>query len=1119
MTRDDEFADDRQARAAALDTSRSFIVQAPAGSGKTELLIQRYLRLLATVDEPEQVLAITFTRKAAAEMQVRVLDSLMRARRGETPDAAHQRTTIDAAREVLDRSAGRDWDLEANPRRLRIQTLDSLNAAIARMQPLTASASTYGNAVPDDAALKALYARAAAATLDWLAEEGPLRDATREVLLHLDTNTSIYIAYLARMLQTRDQWLPFIGEGRLGAGEAGTLRAELESSLRQIVTRHLGTLCETARRLPVTQLLPLLDHAGRHGGDLASLAGLEALPGSAAEDLDTWLAMADVLLTKDGRWRKTVDRRQGFPPGEKVAKPAMRELLEALSGESVLAARLHGVRSLPPCRYRDEQWSVLEALFRLLPLAVAELERLFAIRGSTDYIDIALIAADALGSAGSPGDIALLLDYQLSHILVDEMQDTSRAQYRMLEALMGGWEPGDGRTLFCVGDPMQSIYRFRNAEVAQFLLAKHEGIGHLELEPLVLRQNFRSGERLVDWFNATFPAVLAAEDDATTGAVSYAPAVAVDAHRGAGAVEVHPLFGASVAAEAEVGIGVVRETLARNPDDDVAILVRSRTQLSALLDRLRDARIEYQAIDIDRLTDLPEIIDALAITRAIVHPGDRLAWLGMLRSPAIGLDWNDLKKLVGDDVSSTVPELLGRPDVVERLSPRGRSAIRRASAVLSGLLEVQRSGSLRDRVEQAWLSLGGAALQRSRHAIDNVYRYLEVLARLEVAGTLEDVAELEAQLDLERVSSNADARLRIMTMHRAKGLQFDHVILYGLGRVSRQSDRSVLGWYDLPDEHGVEHKVLSPVGPRAEIESDPIHRYIELAEAERDRHEYGRLLYVACTRARRSLHLVGHTRVDGGGAEHRSPDGRSLLGLLWPVVEPEFDAAFGHVDIAAADEAVDWLTPRLRRLPVDWRLPEPSRLPVPGQRAARSHEIEVEVDYDWVGSGARSAGTIVHRWLARIADGRTPLDPGREEVRRVSSRWLREAGVAEAQHATILARVEQALAGVARHDRGRWLLESPGHAELALSAAVDGEIASVRIDRVRIDAGEHWVVDYKTSTHEGGNLDGFLAAEVDRYRGQLDRYARIYATWSGVAPRCALYFPMLERFVEVEVRG
>ena len=115
--------EDESARIEALDTTRSFIVQAPAGSGKTELLIQRYLRLLATVDNPEEVLAITFTRKAAAEMQLRVLQALQAAGRDEEPQEAHEKVTAAAARSVLQKDRERGWDLIRNPRRMRIQTL------------------------------------------------------------------------------------------------------------------------------------------------------------------------------------------------------------------------------------------------------------------------------------------------------------------------------------------------------------------------------------------------------------------------------------------------------------------------------------------------------------------------------------------------------------------------------------------------------------------------------------------------------------------------------------------------------------------------------------------------------------------------------------------------------------------------------------------------------------------------------------------------------------------------------------------------------------------------------------------------------------------------------------
>lgn len=1114
---------DEEARVDALDVERSLIVQAPAGSGKTELLIQRYLRLLAIVDNPEEVVAITFTRKAAAEMKIRVLQALLRAQRGETPDEPHERITAAAAEAALARDATLGWQIVANPRRMRIQTLDALNAAIARMQPVTGGASA-SNTVAGDAEMKALYRNAAAATLDWLVETGPMRDAVEAVLAHVDNNTGIYIAYLARMLETRDQWLPFIGAGQINEHDDIALRDSLEDKLAGVVAEHLQRTRDAFPADLVPELLPLATYAalnlresGLDQNPIAALAGLQALTSEVGASLAEWCGIVELLLTLKGDWRKQVNKNQGFPPGDKGQKDSLKNVLESLESHADLLALLQGVRVLPPTRYSDEQWSVLLALFHLLPMAVAELQQLFSANRVTDYIEIALTADNALGTADSPGDIALLLDYQVRHILIDEMQDTSRAQYRMLEALTGGWQADDGRTLFCVGDPMQSIYRFRNAEVAQFLIAQRKGIGELRLEPLLLRQNFRSGEFLVHWFNTVFPLVLPETDDPSRGAVSYAEAV--PARKTEGDCHVYPVFGSEPETEAEAGCRIIAQTLAANPDETMAVLVRSRTQLSTLLPLLRSAGIPYQAVDIDRLTDLPEIIDVLALTRATVHPCDRLAWLAVLRSPWIGWHWTDLQALVQNDRHSTVWELLSDEDRASQLSSDARQSLAGARDVLESMFEVSRSGSLRDRVERAWLQLGGPAILERPAAVDNVYRFFDVLGNLEVAGSLHDGAELEAQLDLERVSTNVSARLQIMTMHRAKGLQFDHVLLYGLGRIPRHSTRSVLSWFDVPDKHGDENKIISPVGRRADIENDPIHRFIEIAEAQKDRHEFGRLLYVACTRTRKSLHLLGHAGISRDGETLRAPDPRSLLSLLWPAIAAQYEAAFETAGITTPGTDGDqWVLPQRRRIEPSWQLPDVSD--VPGQQTdGGTHENIAAVEFDWAGAGARVTGTVVHRWLQLAAERRVDLalEPS-DSLRATSERWLREAGVGPDAAPAMIRRVEEALANIRSDPRGQWLLDGEGYAELALSGVVGNAVESGVIDRVRIDDdGTHWIIDYKSSTHEGGDLQGFLDAEARRYREQLARYAGLYRAYSGNDVRCALYFPLLQAFVEVRV--
>ncbi len=1134
MNTDSSLQADQQARADALDVRRSFIVQAPAGSGKTELLIQRYLRLLAVVDDPEEILAITFTRKAAAEMRLRVLEALMQAQRAETPPEAHRQLTAEAAAAVLDRDSERGWQLVTNSGRMRIQTIDALNGSLARMQPLTQASAAYTNSVADDSTLNALYAEAAAATFDWLGDGSTDDAAIREVLLHVDNHTDRYIDYLSRMLKTRDQWLPFVSTGIATDADAENVRAALELSLRRVIADRLRRL---QRSLPVglaEELLPLGAYAagnlvadGKAQDPICGIADAHCLPGEAAHGspsaiaaaLQFWRAVAELLLTRAGSVRRQVNKNQGFPPGDEGQKQAMTALLERVAENGDFAARLREVRSLPPPGYSDGQWSVLRALFRVLGVAVAEFIRLCRFRGVTDYIEIAMSAAKVLGSAEQPGDTALLLDYRIRHVLVDEMQDTSKAQYRMLETLTAGWQEGDGRTLFCVGDPMQSIYRFRNAEVAQFLLAREKGIASLELESLRLRRNFRSGQRLVEWYNEVFGDVFPAVDDPLEGAVAYAPSIAVQEHAGCGELRVCPLFGSSVSAEADTGCGVVRRVSSNHEGDSIAVLVRSRTQLPQLLARLRRAGIAYRAVDIDRLADLPEIIDVLALTRAFAHHGDRVAWLALLRSPWVGLDWSDLHCLVRDAPHACVLELLEDETQRARLSASGRQAVEVFLRLLKPFLAADRSGTLHRRVERAWFALGGPALAGDAGAVTNIYHFLDALARLETGGSVADIAELTRQIDDVRVSSDVAAQVQVMTMHKAKGLQFDHVILYGLGRHSQGNRKSVLSWFDVPDEHGNEDKIISAVGREDDLESDPLHRFIERTKSAKDAHEDARLLYVACTRARKSLHLLGHVGVSPDGSDYRPPHSGSLLKLLWPVLEAQYAQAFEPAGSkSGADDDEVYVSPPLRRFSTPWRLPPVAGLAQRESRPSPAGEGE-RVDYDWVGLDARLAGTLVHRWLQLAAEGRVELTRATiTNSRPRSRRWLLELGAGEADLNAICERVETALQCVVDDDRGRWLLTGDGEAELALTGEIDGRVESISIDRVRIDSdGTHWIVDYKTSTHEGGDLDGFLAAESDRYRDQLRKYETIYRAFSGRQARCALYFPLLKRFVEVRI--
>ncbi|MET0379887.1 MAG: UvrD-helicase domain-containing protein, partial [Spongiibacteraceae bacterium] len=239
---------DAAVRVSALDPTRSFCVTAPAGSGKTELLSQRVLRLLAQAEQPEEIFAITFTRKAAAEMQERILAALSLAAKEPEPTAPHKRLTWQLARAALRRDAERGWLLLQNPARLRVLTIDGLCASLTRQLPVL---STFGGSVgiSDDPA--ALYRAAVQSLLELLEGNHAIADALAELLLHLDNDGERLQRLLVGLLANRDQWLRHIGGGNSAAEDSEfAIRAALEATLQSIIS---DALSEAATRLRVYQ--------------------------------------------------------------------------------------------------------------------------------------------------------------------------------------------------------------------------------------------------------------------------------------------------------------------------------------------------------------------------------------------------------------------------------------------------------------------------------------------------------------------------------------------------------------------------------------------------------------------------------------------------------------------------------------------------------------------------------------------------------------------------------------------------------------------------------------------------------------------------------------------------
>jgi len=1116
---------DQDQREQALDPSRSFIVQAPAGSGKTELLTQRFLRLLSCVNEPEEILAITFTKKASAEMRSRIRDALLRAQHTPLPQAPHEQKTWLLAQQALKQDQAHSWDLLSNPNRLRIKTIDAFNTFLTRQLPLL---SHFGASPEIMDYPHSLYREAVQSFLTHLEENLAWSSAIAELLLHLDNNYQDAEKLLIEMLSKRDQWLPHLLVHPQGQDE-NSLRQLLETDLTAIIKEKLKELRAHFPPSAAAELISLLQFACGNlktinlESPLLACEQLTDLPGMEVADLAAWQGIAKLLLKEDESWRKTVDKDLGFPAADKkqelnaANKKRMKELLEELSVNEKLLALLADLLHLPQPQYSDTQWKILRSLHDILKIAVAQLNVLFKLTGKIDYTENALAALLALGREEAPTDLALVLDYQLKHILVDEFQDTSNNQYELLEKLVAGWQPDDGRSLFLVGDPMQSIYRFREADVGLFLRARQIGLGPVQLHSLTLSVNFRSQAPIVEWINSHFNRVLPPFDDIASGAVSYTPSIAgKKGDLGApSSVQLHCYNNAQNLTQTQGIIRLIQQSLAQDSQGKIAILVRSRSHLKLLIPALKAAQLPYQAVDIDALQTRPLIQDLLALTRALLYPADQLAWFSILRAPWCGLSLSDLLILGRNQEPSLLLHRLRQVDRISQLSPEGQQRIQRIMPVLESALAERHREDLHLWVEKTWQALGGPGCVETEAEQQDAKVFLALLKKLtqnELSLNLKWAALEEALTQLYAQSQiQANCRIQIMTIHNAKGLEFDTVILPCLEKANAKQDKPLLAWLEQPlvtPSHNTTALLLAPI-PEAGDKNDKIYRHILRQDKNKTQHEQARLLYVAVTRAKKHLHLCLSLDLNEHG-EYKLPAEGSMLRKLWSTIKHELQEKVEEIRMSTENNNK---IPLLKRLPASWIPPFPQEEAAPRPAHNKIQGFHLSHTTNPI------MGTVIHYLLQQISNfgfswwENTPLAQRKTYLKTllIKNYLLME------QLEPAIQNIEKAIRNTLTDPRGQWLLQAQNQAqtEWPLTLVLQDETKTFIIDKTFVDENnQRWIIDYKSSTPESAPLEKFLLQEKVKYAEQMQHYYQALSLMDQRTIKMGLYFPLIPAWCE-----
>ncbi|HET8705351.1 MAG TPA: 3'-5' exonuclease, partial [Pseudomonadales bacterium] len=1010
------------------------------------------------------------------------------------------------AQKVLRRDQALRWNLLDSPHRLRIQTIDSFCASIVEQMPM--SVNFVGQATISEDASK-LYEKAAQATLKHIDEADLFGDALRHLLQHVEYDYYKLESALQQMLEKRDQWSHLFSQ----FSEADQFRQELEHNLALIIEHTLQEALELFPQRALESLRGILPTAASilaQENPVSPLCVLrewiDPLQGT-LEELSIWRALTGMLLKQDG-WRSLKGFNKNFGFTDKTLKQQIEPVLDVLSVHDELYDLLDQIRQLPPPRYSDEDWQVVSALLIALKLALANLNLVFREENQVDFSEITIQALNALGEETAPTDLMLAFDYRIKHILIDEFQDTSKAQTELLRKLTSGWESGDGRTLFVVGDPMQSIYRFRKAEVGLFMSAQHYGIGSVKLEPLHLVSNFRSHLSIVEWNNFVFSTVFPKHEDSALGAIPYSNSISINQDQNSINPIVHLIERDPEDKETDFAkqeADTIVQFLRQNnvfPNKSVAILVRSRSQLLHTTHLLRQYQIPFQATEIEALSEQQHIQDLLSLTRCILHPADKIHALNVLRAPWCGLTLSDLHGIAADPADLTLFELLEQHNALSTLPEEALTRAMRVLEILRGAYAQSGRGALRNIVEAAWHQLGGPITLREARHLDDIEMYFQLLEKVESAAA--PMQELMLALEKLYAAPGTEANaIQIMTMHKSKGLEFDVVILPGLNRKSANDEKSLLSTDEVVAGQNT-LLLLAPIeGKTAEKGDTLLQAFLKSREKRRAEFETQRLFYVACTRAKQQLHLFATVKLSKKEDTDYSYEAGALIKPLLTQLSGAVEIKKYRQETVSVQPLSDFV-PKLVQLPLKAL---PKAQPHHAPSAVRTgFKLELANNYD------STIGEVVHRLLEHMAQRKQVLST--DEVKNLAPKLLsgffHDPAQIEKATATIARHIEKTLL----HPLARHAIEHAYHAELSL--ADENQIS--RIDLIYQDENGHfWVIDYKTSEMEGSPTQGWLLDRARGYATQLKRYKDILATLSDQPIHTVIFFTAYGEWVEVDV--
>lgn len=1093
-------------RELATDPTISAIVNADAGAGKTSILINRYMRALLTVDAPESILCITYTNKAAAEITSRIIETLNMAKES-CPQSPHKRKLWNLAVEVDKHSREKDWNLDSNPNRINVMTFDAFNNKLAHKMPLL---SQIGGPANVEENTKILYQEAVQSLFSECHDlnlDSKVRDSILSLLKFSGNQYERLYPKMIELLSTRDQWSHYLNN---------TENDSMSLSIQYFIKSRLNIATKYFKSNGIDNDLIITMKSASCNEQMSWANGIINMPSDTCDDLAVWKNIALTMLTKSNRYlKKIVNAKDGFPAKQNYTVK-MNTLLSSLheSGKAKqLSKILSDIIDLPnpdyPVAIEEFKTKITYALLRL----IAHLQVVFESHGKLDFVEVGTRAIRALGNGNDYTDVLVnVIDYKIKHILVDEFQDTNINQLELLGLMTSGWEPGDGRTLFLVGDPKQSIYRFRQAMVRLFLQIWDNGeFNDIKLKKIKLKENFRSDIIPVEFCNRTLSQIFPDENDMYVSAVSFDKSVAFN-DEGIGSATIHPFLGKNEAREAEIVSDIIRDSLHNNPDQSIAVLVRNRAHLQSLIPKLKERGILYTATNIDPIVKRTAVVNYLHLVKACRHRMDRQAWVGLLRARFVGLTFADVLTVCiaagkdGDILSGIYKSLEGG-----NLSEDGMHRLSRLLQAFEKVdIDASQSDNLLQKSASIWRDLGGH-LTCNTEELQDVFTLTRKLQNYSDGGKIIDMPALLASLSniyATPISSNVN----LMTLHSSKGLEFDRVIIMGMGRgPGGNNDEPILTHTTTPNGF-----IVAP-NPGKKCASDAPEKLLFNALKSIDQsaadEETKRLIYTGMTRARSHLHLVGHIN---NNSKEIAPYSRSLFYYLWPAIENDCKRIIDMEpnDFSSRTNNNDIIvTPCISRLATIGQNTSIENIYTPKRSITRipsEQSINYEIYKNRDNSYHRYIGIVYHQILMTYSSylfktHKLPITDDQVIAR------LSKVGISNNMIQKGLSEIQILISNTIDDHQGRWILAPRSYEkyEWKISSFMENQWVSAVIDKLFIEDNHLHLVDYKsTGVLQGdNNTNVSINSAVEQYRKQMTDYLKLLQQHFNLPISAHLYFP------------